>query len=55
VAGARNREAAGHTLLDEGRRLGCVEAWVATEVSNEAARRLYRSAWGREDSEHAVV
>ena len=29
--------------LDVGRRLGCAEAWVLTERSNEAAMRLYAS------------
>jgi ribosomal protein S18 acetylase RimI-like enzyme len=43
------------TLLERGRESGCREAWVATEVSNEAARALYRSLGGREDAEHAVV
>jgi len=42
-------------LLDEGRRMGCVEAWVATEVGNEAARALYTSLAGVEDDDHAVV
>ena len=42
-------------LLDRGRLMGCTEAWVATEDDNTAARALYRSAGGREDSAHAVV
>jgi aminoglycoside 6'-N-acetyltransferase I len=42
-------------LLEEGRRMGCVEAWVATEVGNEAARALYTSLAGVEDEDHAVV
>jgi aminoglycoside 6'-N-acetyltransferase I len=42
-------------LLDHGRRLGCTEAWVATEVGNTAARALYRATGGVEDEERAVV
>ncbi len=42
-------------LLDEARRRGCSEAWVATEVGNRPARALYESLGGVEDSEHAVV
>lgn len=34
------------TLLDHGRGLGCVTAWVGTEQSNAAANRLYASAGG---------
>jgi ribosomal protein S18 acetylase RimI-like enzyme len=33
-------------LLDHGRELGCTEAWLGTEETNEAARRLYVSAGG---------
>lgn len=40
-------------LLDRGRELGCREAWVLTQAGNEAARRVYRRAGGREDA--AVV
>lgn len=36
-------------LLAHGRTLGCTGAWVGTEVTNTAARRLYASAGGRED------
>ena len=42
-------------LQEQGRRMGCTEAWVATEVGNEAARALYASLAGVEDEEHAVV
>ena len=35
-------------LLDEGRKLGCKEAWVLTDESNDVARALYRSAGGEE-------
>jgi GNAT superfamily N-acetyltransferase len=34
------------TLLEEGRRLGCVEAWVLTDRSNTPAMRLYASCGG---------
>ena len=34
------------TLLELGRALGCTEAWVGTEVENEAARRLYEASGG---------
>src|SRR5918997_6170478 len=30
-------------LLEEAKRLGCTEAWVLTEFTNEAANALYRS------------
>jgi ribosomal protein S18 acetylase RimI-like enzyme len=42
-------------ILAWGGEHGCTEAWVATEVSNSAACRLYESAGGLEDEEHAVV
>jgi ribosomal protein S18 acetylase RimI-like enzyme len=49
----------GRLLLDRiliwGRDRGCAEAWVATEIGNEAARRLYESAGGVEDDERAAV
>lgn len=35
-------------LLEHGRRVGCREAWVLTERSNQAATRLYASVGGRE-------
>lgn len=45
VAEARRREGIASRLLDElaewGRERGCVTAWVATELDNEAARALY--------------
>lgn len=37
------------------RELGCVEAWVASELGNPAARALYASVGGVEDAERAVV
>ena len=38
-------------LLDEGRALGCTEAWVLTERDNTPAVRLYASLGGEEDPE----
>ena len=35
-------------LLARGRELGCREAWVLTDESNVAARRLYAAAGGAE-------
>lgn len=35
-------------LLEKGRTLGCVEAWVLTDEENTPARRLYESVGGRE-------
>jgi ribosomal protein S18 acetylase RimI-like enzyme len=36
-----------HELLQLGRQLGCVNAWVLTDRSNDAANRLYKSAGGQ--------
>jgi ribosomal protein S18 acetylase RimI-like enzyme len=41
--------------LDVGRRLGCAEAWVLTERSNEAAMRLYASSGGEAAPQDAVM
>ena len=41
-------------LLDRGRELGCREAWVGTERSNTAARRLYAAVGGVESPEDSV-
>lgn len=38
-----------------GRELGCVEAWVATELDNTSARRTYTKLAAREEPDHAVV
>jgi aminoglycoside 6'-N-acetyltransferase I len=38
-------------LLDEGRALGCTEAWVLTERGNTPAMRLYASLGGEEEPE----
>ena len=43
------------TLLQHGKRLGCSEAWVLTERSNQAARRLYASTGGEEAPEDPVM
>lgn len=42
-------------LLEEARLRGCTEAWVATELSNTAARGLYEAVGGIPDQENAVV
>lgn len=42
-------------LLEEGRKRGCTEAWVATERSNVPARALYEALGGAADEENAVV
>ncbi len=34
------------TVLAHGRALGCTEAWLGTEETNEPARALYRAAGG---------
>jgi ribosomal protein S18 acetylase RimI-like enzyme len=41
--------------LDAGRQLGCEEAWVLTERSNEAAMRLYASNGGEAAPQDAVM
>ena len=50
VAPSHQRRGIGRQLLDamlaHGRTLGCAEAWLGTEESNVAARRLYESAGG---------
>ncbi len=47
VAAAHRRRGIGKRLmaemLDHARRLGCTEAWVGTELENEAALALYRA------------
>jgi len=59
VAAAHHRRGIGRALverlLEHARTLGCVEAWVATEVDNAPALALYRATGGREDEAHAVV
>jgi ribosomal protein S18 acetylase RimI-like enzyme len=59
VSGRFRRRGIGRQLvaaiLERGRQLGCVEAWVATEAGNAPARALYRASGGVEDEEPAVV
>jgi ribosomal protein S18 acetylase RimI-like enzyme len=42
-------------LLDHGRTLGCQEAWLLTDDSNAAARRMYAAAGGRETRQIMVT
>jgi ribosomal protein S18 acetylase RimI-like enzyme len=42
-------------LLDHGRALGCQEAWLLTDDSNAAARRMYAAAGGRETACQIMV
>ena len=42
-------------LLDHGRELGCVNAWVLTDRSNAAAMALYRSCGGVEATGDTVM
>jgi ribosomal protein S18 acetylase RimI-like enzyme len=42
-------------LLEHGRALGCREAWVLTDRTNDAAMRLYVSAGGREAPGETVM
>ena len=50
VAPSHQRRGIARRLLDamlaHGRALGCTEAWLGTEETNVAARRLYESAGG---------
>ena len=59
VAEAYQGQGVGSRLMSEllalGRRLGCTEAWVATEPDNKAARRLYEKAGGQQDSSPFVM
>jgi hypothetical protein len=43
------------TILDQGRSLGCVGAWVLTEPENAAANALYRCVARLRDAEGAVA
>ena len=43
------------TLLEHGKRLGCREAWVLTERSNQAAMRLYASTGGKQAPNDQVM
>lgn len=42
-------------IVDYSKVLGCVEAWIATEVSNQAAIKAYLAAGAKMEGEHAVV
>ncbi|HSR91687.1 MAG TPA: GNAT family N-acetyltransferase [Gemmatimonadales bacterium] len=43
------------TLLEHAKRLGCREAWVLTDRTNEAAMRLYASTGGEEAPRDQVM
>ena len=53
--GKRIGKAVVETLLQHGRSLGCREAWVLTDRSNQAAMRLYVSTGGAESSDDEVM
>ena len=59
VAPSHQRQGVGQRLLgalfDLGNSLGCREAWVLTDQSNVAAKRLYESVGGTEPPEEAPV
>lgn len=59
VAPSHRRQGLGERLLaalfEQGRTLGCTEAWVGTEVSNEPARGLYTSVGMEVDPEPFVL
>lgn len=59
VAASHRRQGIARRLLEvllaHGKALGCVQAWVLTGPANEAGRRLYESAGGREADERAVM
>jgi GNAT superfamily N-acetyltransferase len=59
VAPTHRRRGIGRHLLEvlfeRGRVLGCRQAWVATEPSNDPARRLYAAAGGTESPEPFVM
>jgi ribosomal protein S18 acetylase RimI-like enzyme len=42
-------------LLEHGRALGCREAWLLTDDSNAAARRMYAAAGGRETAPQIMI
>ena len=43
------------TLCHHARRLGCSEAWIATEEPNIAARKAFTAAGGLEDEDPVVL
>jgi len=59
VAESHQGQGVGSRLMSEllalGRRLGCTEAWVATEPDNKAARSLYEKAGGQQHSSPFVM
>jgi ribosomal protein S18 acetylase RimI-like enzyme len=59
VASSRYRQGIGKAIMKEmlqlGRELGCKNAWVLTDRSNEPANRLYRSAGGQIGEEDTVM
>ena len=42
-------------LLERGRELGCAQAWVLTDRSNAAAKRLYSAAGGVEAEGETIM
>ena len=42
-------------LYAHGKQFGCQEAWIATEESNQAARKAYLAAGGEEEKELVVL
>jgi len=51
VAPAHQNQGVGKAIMNEllqlGRKLGCVNAWVLTDRSNEVANKLYKSTGGQ--------
>ena len=51
VASAHQNKGVGKAIMNQllqlGRKLGCVNAWVLTDRSNEAANKLYKAAAGQ--------
>ena len=59
VAPSHHRQGIGKAIMKEmlqtGKQLGCKNAWVLTEQSNEPANRLYKSAGGQINSGETVM
>jgi ribosomal protein S18 acetylase RimI-like enzyme len=59
VASSRHSQGIGKAIMKEmlqlGRELGCKNAWVLTDRSNEPANRLYRSAGAQIGEEDTVM
>lgn len=59
VAEAHQNKGVGKAIMNEmlrlGKQLGCVNAWVLTDRSNEAANRLYKSAGGQIEEGDTVM